>query len=322
MLSGLFQTLLVPTRTAEEQDADAATANGSPAATAPAPAESAVTSLPGEAGQLPLPAPAGNGAVTADVAAKPNPIAPAATALAAIVVGVGLVLAYPGHHHRARPNKTAGPAAAAPVTVTGPARGAFTPLASAALLTLDPSQVKAAPATPAPVSKTPPHKPAAHARAATPSTGTSPGTSSTPAPSATPKPAPSNKTSGSTKPAPLTSSPKWSSVKGNTATLTFSFARSGGKGTVDQIKLRVSSGTSTPVVITNYDVGKLSKDCVITSSSKNGPNDMLRCPTSLRVGRKYSLIVYTNPPEQGDIAFLGRLYGRIGGKTYGPFETP
>jgi hypothetical protein len=318
MFSGLFQTLLVPTRTPAEQETDAATANGSPVVDAPAPAEGGVTSPPSAAGELPLDGAAGNGAVTVERDTRANPAVPAAIALAAILAGVGLVLAYPGHHHRTTPRKAVVPPT---TTVTGPARGAIAPLASAALLTLDLTNAKAVGAIVPALKKPTPTMPAAKPAPSTgggsaPAGGTGgDSTGGTPAGSGGVKSQPTPKSTGSGKAAALTAKGEWLSPSGNSQTLRFSFARSGGKGKVDQIRLVVMSG-DTPLKITSYDASKLPgpKQGKCSVTTKRGPSDTLVCNVSLTLSTRYPVTVQTSPAPGIDT--VGWLYGRIDSKIY------
>jgi hypothetical protein len=321
MFSGLFQTLLVPTRTPAEQETDAASANGSPVVDAPAPAADGVTSPPAPASELPLDGAAGNGAVRVQRDTRPNPVVPATIAVAAILAGVGVVLAYPGQHHRATPHKAVAPPT---TTVTGPARGAIAPLASAVLLTLDPNRVKAAAAiAPPPAKKRKPAKPAAKPApstgggspaASTPTGGTgNSSTGGTPAGSGSGKSQTKKKSGATSKPAALTAKWKWLSPSGDAQTLQFSLARSGSTSKVDQIKLVVMSGDS-PLRITKYDTPNLPgpKQNKCSVASKRGPSDMLVCSVSLSLGKRYSVTVHTSPSPGIDT--VGWLYGRINGK--------
>jgi hypothetical protein len=320
MFSGLFQTLLVPTRTPAEQETDAAAANGSPVVDAPAPAEGGVTSPPAPASELPLDGSTGNGAVTAERDKRANPVVPAATALATILAGVGIVLAYPGHHHRTTPRKAVAPPT---FTVTGPARGAIAPLASAAALTLDLTNAKAVGAIVPTLKKRTPAKPAA--KPATGTGGTSPsgaasGSGSTggiAAGSGGGKSKTTPKSTGSGKPAVLTANGGWLSPSGDAQTARFSFARAGGKGKVDQIQLVVMSGDK-PLRIMSWDApnktlpGPATNKC--TTKSKRGSNDTLVCKVSLSLGTRYSLTVHTKPAPGIDT--VGWLYGRIDSNIY------
>ncbi|MDX6667263.1 MAG: hypothetical protein QOK04_643 [Solirubrobacteraceae bacterium] len=320
MFSGLFQTLLVPTRTPAEQETDAAAANGSPVVDAPAPAEGGVTSPPTPASELPLDGSAGNGAVTVERDTRANPVGPAAIALAAILAGVGVVLAYPGHHHRTTPHKAVVPPT---TTVTGPARGAIAPLASAAGLTLDLTNAKAVGAIVPILKKRTAAKPAAHP--ATGTGGTSPSgaasgsgsTGGTAAGSGGGKSQTPSKNTGSAKPAGLTAKGEWLPPSGDAQTARFSFARSSGKGKVDQIQLVVMSGDK-PLRILSWEApnktlpGPATNKC--TTKSKRGSNDMLVCKVSLTLGNRYSVTVHTAPSPGIDT--VGWLYGRIDGKVY------
>ena len=316
MFTGLFQTLLLPTRTPTEEQADAAAADGSQAVDAPAPTgNGSVPSAPDAASPLPLPAAAGDEAAPAECETGPSPVAPAATALAAILAGVGLVLAYPGHHHRARHQRVAPAVNPTPAVVTAPARGAFAPLASMKPLSQD---LNLAVAVSAPIglgAKKPatvkhPAKSGGISSPSSPSSGGAPAPSGSSSPTKS-KPTPASSKSGSTKPAALKGSGSF--VKQNDhAKLTFSFSQRGGTGKVDKIRLVI---TTPGLLLYKYDSsGSQLKPCTIEKTRR-----ALTCPGSIRLGVRQSLLIWTNPAP--DIDLVGKLYGDTGGKRYGPFNV-